>query len=156
MTSEEANKIIAEIEYWDDEDAEILNYTDEDEAIENIIDSFHPYTVPTEITIHGYVRKKVTMDAERESSWILEALLEHLDENYGGEDPTVESEVMKSAALKFVKNIFELYEPWQCEKITSKKIDTKKWVEENAQHWIDEGLAFKPISNQPLNAGVSV
>lgn len=128
--------------FWDMEDAEILVYNDKNEAIEMILDGESP-SLPEKITICGYRREKVKnfLDADQ----ILEEALERLNERYGspdGEDPET-TEEMEKAAKEFIEKIESEYVPWTCEIFTKEEIDVKKWVQENAPNWLEEGINFE-------------
>jgi hypothetical protein len=117
------------IDYWDLEDVEQLNYDDKDEAIEAILDEYP--TDPDTITLCGYRRMKITESKESIADDILERLLDHLDQEYGGEDYTEITEDMKKIAKEFVDKFMPLYPVYRCEIVCRETIDVKKWRAEN-------------------------
>lgn len=117
------------IDYWDLEDVDTLNYDDKDEAIEAILDECP--TDPDTITLCGYRRMKIRESNEKIAKRILEDLVERLDEEYGGEDDTEITEDMMKIAKKFVDKFMPLYEVWACEVVCRETIDVKKWRAEN-------------------------
>ena len=124
-----------EIEFWDDEGTEILNYTDKDEAIEYILDGLDE--LPAKYEICGYARRIMTESAESLGDSVLDDLLERLDDEYGGEDETERTDEMKKAATIFANKMLSLYSVWQCEIVKRETIDVKEWVKENRPDWLD-------------------
>ena len=117
------------IDYWDLEDIEQLNYDDKDEAIEAILDEYP--TDPDTITLCGYRRMKIT-HPDYIADDVLERLIDRLDEEYGRPDEASEiTKKMKKAAEKFVSKIILLYEVYNCEVVCRETIDVKKWRAEN-------------------------
>ena len=122
-----------EIIFWDEAGAEVLQCTDKDEAIENILDGLD--ITEGELEICGYARMEhvgLGLDAEL----IVETLIERWDEEYGGEDDTDITEEMISLGNEFVNKMSRLYEIWQCEIVHREKIDIRKWVEVNRSDWL--------------------
>jgi len=122
-----------EIIFWDEEGAEVLQCTDKDEAIENILDGLD--ITEGELEICGYARMEhvgLGLDAEL----IVETLIERWDEEYGGDDSTDITEEMIVLGNKFVNKMSRLYEIWQCEIVHREKIDIRKWVEVNRSDWL--------------------
>ena len=122
-----------EIIFWDEAGAEVLQCTDKDEAIENILDGLG--TKEGELEICGYARMEhvgLGLDAEL----IVETLIERWDEEYGGDDSTDITEEMIVLGNKFVNKMSRLYEIWQCEIVHREKIDIRKWVEVNRPDWL--------------------
>lgn len=122
-----------EIIFWDEAGAEVLQCTDKDEAIENILDGLD--ITEGELEICGYARMEhvgLGLDAEL----IVETLIERWDEEYGGDDSTDITEEMIVLGNKFVNKMSRLYEIWQCEIVHREKIDIRKWVEVNRPDWL--------------------
>ena len=125
-----------EIEFWDDEGTEILNYTDKDEAIEYILDGIGE--LPDKLEICGYTRRIMTESAESLGDSVLDDLLERLDDEYGGEDETERTDEMKKAATIFANKMLSLYSVWQCEIVKREIIDVNEWVKENCPNWLEQ------------------
>ena len=136
-----------EIVYWDcDDGAEILEHTDQDEAIGAHLDQLgEPGITPAaflkvledmgELEVFGYHRMEVTFSGGH----CLEDLLEHLDENLGDPngDGATASPSMKAAEETFLAAVIAEYKPWACEQSTSEKVDPVAWVKENNPEWLE-------------------
>ena len=135
------------IEFWDTDHAEVLYYTEEDEAIENILDNMHPVPIPKELTIYGYARTKPMDKNDRLAETILETSLEHLDEIYGNPEEDnhylQDVEGLRTVCKIFVKDFLKYYTSWQCEVVDTKTINTVEWVKKEAPHWMEEGLEWE-------------
>ena len=119
------------IELWDLEDVELLQYDEKDEAIHGILDG-ETEPLPNEIVICGYARSELPSDTKSDAGWILGQLIEHLDEECGPPDEgSAITDEMKQSANDFVKKIYGLYTPWQCEIVKRETIDVRKWVNEH-------------------------
>ena len=117
------------VDYWDQKDTEVLNYTDIDEAMEGILDDLDPGGCPETLTLVGYVRMKPTLDP----IGIVDNILEGLDETYGDMDGdyTDATEKMKEAAEVFCKVVLSEYSAWACEPVAKKTINVKEWRTNN-------------------------
>ncbi len=126
-----------EIAFWAVGDPVNLQYTDPDEAVEMYLDGLDDEW-PETVELVGYSRMKVTSGSFDE--WILENLLEHLDENYGGEDAewTEPTDAMEEAAKTFVEAVVSEYVPWACEPVEKRTVDVSEWVLENRPDWLEE------------------
>ena len=125
-----------EIVFWDTDDAEVLYFSDQNEAIEKIIDCLD--VVPDEIEVCGYKRISVSTEQDRLIESVSEHVLEYLDENYGGEDPVTEVSDIKDVSQDFITKVVEIYTPWRCEVVKREKINTRQWVEGNAPEWLSD------------------
>ena len=125
---------------------ERLRYTEKNEAIEMILDSYFPEPLPKTIELVRYVRSKINEPTETRAKDIVEEIIEYLDDDYGDpeycEDQTSINEMI-DVAKDFVSKIYDLYVPWTCEKESSEIIDCERWVREHAPNWIEEGVKFE-------------
>lgn len=130
----------SEVEFWDTDDAELLSYTDIDEAVEMILDGGDWEILPKEIEITGYKRAEVRIDLESEAEGICEHILDRLDNDheFGGEEPITSIDDIKDHAVHFLKEVVKEYTPWRCERACTIKIDAVKWVKENAPCWLED------------------
>ena len=117
---------------WGSPDEERLVYTDEDVAIEAILDGIDG-PLPETITICGFARMEV--DTLRLNP--LEDCLETLDEEYGDPDGeySESTEAMKEAERVFLAAIKKEYTTWMCEEVCRKEIDVAEWMKENRPDW---------------------
>jgi len=118
--------------FWGSPDNERLEYSDEDEAIEGILDNMND-PLPETITICGFARMEISTLYLHP----LEDCLDTLDEEYGDpeEEPTQSTETMKKAERVFLDIIKMEYTPWMCEEVCRKEIDVADWVKENRPDW---------------------
>ncbi len=117
------------VDFWDRKDAEVLNYTNIDEAVYELLDGIEPVERPETLTMVGYARMKPTLDP----IGIVDNILEGLDETYGDMDGdyTNATEKMKEAAEVFCKVVLSEYKPWACEQVVERVINVKEWTEAN-------------------------
>jgi len=125
-----------EIEFWDQDDVEQLSHSEQDEAIEYILDGLDE--LPETLEICGYARMEVKESADNLAERVLEDLIENLDDEYGGEEPTEISEKMKNKSKEFVQFILDVYESWQCEIVKRETIKVDDWVKENRPDWLEK------------------
>jgi len=118
---------------WGSPDEERLVYTDEDVAIEAILDGIDG-PLPETITICGFAR----MEIDTLRLIPLEDCLETLDEEYGDPDGeySESTEAMKEAERVFLAAIKKEYTPWACEEVCRKEITVADWVKENRPDWL--------------------
>ena len=122
---------------------EILTHSKEDEAIESWLeDMLDDDFLPETIELNGYIRENVPADyAKHQADCALEMIQEHLMERYGYEDMIdLDADDVKEFH-KVVERICTTFPSWCCEVFNTKTVDTKKWVEENCEEWINDGLA---------------
>lgn len=122
--------------FWGSPDDERLEHSDEDEAIEAILDEMgypHP-DWPETITICGFARMEVDLPSLNP----LEDCLDRLDEEYGDPDgePAQPTEAMKEAERVFLETIRKEYTTWACEEVCRKEISVAEWVKENRPDWL--------------------
>ena len=118
---------------WGSPDDERLEYIDEDEAIEEILDDIDG-PLPEAITICGFARIEINTLRLHP----LEDCLDTLDEDYGDPDgePAHPTEAMKEAERVFLETIKKEYTPWMCEEVCRKEISVADWVKENRPDWL--------------------
>lgn len=137
----------AEPEFWDADcydcirDTESLIHTDPDEAVEAYLDERCDAPLPATVKVTAFKRRKLgPRDANPE--WILESLLEQLDDEYGnpdeGTDPTP---AMKAAAEAFAEAIRREYVVWTCEAVATATVDVKAWERRYAPGWLPSPAA---------------
>lgn len=131
---------IRKVEFWDQEDGDILTHTEQDEAIEYILDGLivDVNDLPETLEICGYARKEMS---DKSLNWdveyVVESLIERWDEEYGGDDYTKITDDMKSVAENFINEMKELYIVWQCEIVKKETINVKEWIKENRPNWLE-------------------
>lgn len=124
------------VEFWDLPDAEWLYHTDKNDAIEAIIDSWHPKPIEGTFELCGYARMSIGpgyLD-------VLGYVLERLDEEYGDPDGytgTEPTQAMKDAEKAFIDTIVSEYFVWACEPIVTEQIDAMAWVKEHRPDWLE-------------------
>ena len=125
--------------FYDNDDAEILMFDNKDEFIEHEIEQVYEFDkLPKTLLVHKYQRRKVNHPIGNDVEWIMESLLERMDEEYGGEDPTEMTEEMRQACFAFVEKFQELYVPWQCDIKDKEEVDLVKWIAENRSDLVNE------------------
>lgn len=118
---------------WGSPDSERLEYTDEDEAIEGILDDIDGQ-LPERITICGFACMEVIISRLHP----LEDCLEALDEEYGNPEdgPDGPTKAMEEAERMFLEILKKEYVPWVCEEVCRKEINVAAWVKENRPDWL--------------------
>lgn len=126
-----------DIVFWDSEDEERLTYSEQDDAIECLLDGTDP--LPEKLEICGYARMELPK-AESLVSHVLDHLMETLDKEYA--DPegsyTDATDGMKEAAKVFVAAVLDEYTNWACELVKRETIDVMEWVKANRPDWLKE------------------
>ena len=107
-----------EVVFWDVDGQEILRYDDLEEAIEMILGDC-PKPLPLKLEICGYKRTTVTLDKDQTANYVSEHILEHLDENYGGEEPITEVDDIHKY---FLSHLLQLWGPLTVPKATVSQI----------------------------------
>jgi len=135
-----------EVIYWDLYCDDRLNFEDRDEAIRDYLEYIElvienidgmPFVLPETIEVFGYARRRISTNC-----WIpLEAVLEHLDEEYGDPDGgwTEPTEAMSKAEDAFIRVVCDEYEPWSCEEVWSEQVNVLEWIKEHEPEWLEEG-----------------
>jgi len=114
--------------YWGSDGDEILTCLSIVDYVEQFIDGWDSSSPPPEtIDIVGYDTKIV--DDDSLPDWFLESFLEHLDDEYGGEEGTDPTETMKAAAKEFVDKIVAEYQVWQCDIVCKKTIKISDYID---------------------------
>lgn len=122
--------------YWDHNNAEILYYTEIDDAIENYLDGLNP--IPKEIEMIEYESKVLPIDCI-ELKFGLTNILENIDEIYGNpeDDYTIPTDNMIKAYETLKDIIVKEYQVWSCEKTGKKQlINCEDWVRNNRPDWV--------------------
>jgi hypothetical protein len=131
--------------YWDCNDNECLTHSDINDAVEEYLDFFlEPKmtpeevlaTLPETVEVTGYARREI----DRKGLYPLSLLLEHLDDEYGGNEAaekTYPSAKMLEAEKAFLDVVLSEYQPYWCEPITKKIINTKEWIDEYRPDWLE-------------------
>ena len=117
------------VDFWGGLWDEHLSFEDKDEYIEDVL--LGEGEDPKELTVVGYKRREIVESHNNYADYVLEPLLERLDEEYGGEDYSKPTDAMKSAALDFISVIFSEYKVWQCEKVIEETINVAEWRKNN-------------------------
>ncbi|HDY65352.1 MAG TPA: hypothetical protein ENH84_03850 [Phycisphaerae bacterium] len=120
--------------FWDcDDDAEILNYSEKNNAIEMHLDGRDKWDGT--ITVYGYARMIAPVpDAET----VLENIFEGEWEEYVNENWPGRSIRMSQIAQQFVEAIHAEFKPWVCEVVTSEEVDVAEWIAENRPTWLED------------------
>lgn len=119
-------------------DAEELTHRHPDDAIEAYLDELGPEALASleTVTLCGF--KRMQPDWKREAAWLVDDLLERLDEELG--DPLGEGSKatpgMLAAADAFLEAFRAEYEPWACEPCGSVMVDAQAWVREHRPDWL--------------------
>jgi hypothetical protein len=131
--------------YWDCRDVEDLAHSDINDAIEEYLDLFLDpkmtpeevlATLPETVEVTGYARRTV----DRKGLYPLLLLLEHLDDEYGGNEAaekTRPSDKMLEAEKAFLDVVLSEYKPYWCEPVAEKTINTKEWIDEYRPDWLE-------------------
>lgn len=80
--------------------------------------------LPETVVVYEFARMKLP-ESERQAEWMLELLLERLDEDFADPDSskgTVPTEKMKAAALAFVRAVYGEYVVWTCEQVGKREV----------------------------------
>ncbi len=96
-----------------------------EEAVREWADERLDEELPDTVTVYGYARMQVPLDP----ACLLERVLEHLDEEHGGEDETEPTDGMKAAAQVFVDAVMKEYTPWACEQVTTQEVRVSPYVD---------------------------
>lgn len=129
-----------EIEYWDcEEDTDILYYESMDEAIESYLDShldLEDLWSTDTLTVYCFVPIYPTFQILR--GYVIEKVLEWLDEEYGSEDGYTEAtDAMIEAEGIFIDVILKEYKPQRYKVAKKIEINVAEWVKENRPDWLD-------------------
>lgn len=87
--------------------------------------------LPDSIVVIGYGLKKINIDEM--ANWILEKLLERLDENYASYDDcgiSIPTKKMKEAAIEFIKQVAKDYKVGVYEVKCKKIVHPKDYLED--------------------------
>ena len=129
------------IEYWDcDEDAEMLYCESMDEAIESYLDShlnLEDIWSTDTLTVYGFVPIYPTFQILR--GYVIEKVLEWLDEEYGPDDSYTEAtDAMIEAEGIFIEAILKEYRSKRYKVAKKVEINVAEWVKENRPDWLED------------------
>jgi hypothetical protein len=115
---------------WGSADDETLAYSDADEVFASMVNDMLPEELDREATAYQFKRVEIPRGYFNP----LERLLEDLDDEFGGEDPSEPTEAMKAAEQAFIDAVLKDYVPWRCdptgEKVT---VNLLEWAKENGE-----------------------
>jgi len=125
---------------WGPPEAESLTHSDEEDAIEDILEEMDP-PYPKTITVCGYARMWVGQ-ADLDRLTVLENALEGLDETFGDPDNYSEpTAAMRQAEQAFLQALRREYVPWGCTEVCRRDVDVATWLRENRPEWLAEARA---------------
>lgn len=113
-----------DIVFWDcDEGAEELRHTSIGRAVEDWADQLDG-ALPETVTVYGWTRAETgpVIRGMAGPFGLLESLLERLDEDYGGDDPSSPTPAMIEAEKAFLAVIAAEYVPWTCELVERRAV----------------------------------
>ena len=125
-----------EPKFWGLEGESVLSCTSIQERLQEYVDGLYPDDkIPETIELFGFDPMYVLgeEEIERLSDFILDEVLEHLDENYStaAEDPTDPSDKMKEAAKAFATVIISEYIPFDCHEVCRKTVRINDYLDES-------------------------
>lgn len=118
--------------FWGMEDEERLSCTEIGERVQKFCEDYEgDEPIPETIELIGFDSMKVNEGSYAE--WLLDNLLETLDEEYGDPDGdgTEPTEGMKQAANEFIKKVFSEYHAWNCEIVCKKTVHIKDYISDD-------------------------
>ena len=140
------------------DDPEILiDNEDELECVETYLDRLHGEPLPRTLVLRSYKRMDAASRIMR--SEVLEALMEDVEENFGGEHRNPEdaaTPAMAEAEKAFLAVVAAEYVPWQCEvdPTLDLTIDVEAWVREHCPGWLSETCSWcKGAGVSPFRKG---
>ena len=90
-----------------------------------------PDALPEWIEMHGFRRRELVPRGWQEPKYLVEEMLERLDEDYGNPDEaTAATPFMVKAAEHFVECIKRDYVVWACDAVLEIKVHVKTWQEQ--------------------------
>lgn len=91
------------------------------------------------LKVYGFKRLTLSEhDARVNADWVLETMIDNLDDEYGGGDaPTEPTPAMCAAAEAFAAVFHKEYVPWRCELVTEADVDVLSFIEEQRPDWLD-------------------
>lgn len=124
------------IDYWGDEDDEVLKYTSEDEAIEAQLEFMEDEPPPNNIAIYGFSKRRLTYEYFKGK--IIVHVLDNLDEEFKcvDADPTEITPKMLEAERVFIEAVLSEYEVSSYVPVTSKIINVNEWIKEHRPDWL--------------------
>lgn len=129
---------------WDcDGDAEQLNHSDKNDAIEAALCGSNRWNGT--ITVYGFARMVVPKPSEEDAETLVDEVFEGRWEEYIGEDGPALTDRMNEAALQFLTVLQEEFVPWACEQVTFEEVDIVEWIARKRPDWVKE-RSTNPIS----------
>ena len=128
------------IVFWGQEEDAYLAHTEKDVAIEEILDGMDDINnLPETIEVCGFTRREPSV--KHEASYVLESLLERLDDEYGNPDGgcTEATESMKAAAETFATAVLDEFTSWSCDIVKRETVNVREWIKKNRPDWLGEG-----------------
>jgi hypothetical protein len=105
--------------------AERINATTIAEAVEEWADAWvcdNDGPLPETVTLYGFAPRPFP-DPSFFDDFILEGLIERLDEDHGDpEEPTEITDAMRTACREFVAKVYAEFRPWMCEIVTEQTV----------------------------------
>lgn len=116
--------------YWGLEGDKRLTCTTIEERMEELHEDCEGNLGET-VEIVGYDPMVIDeKEQARFAAWVLESLLVNIDESeFGGEDYTSETPVMKEAAAEFIKKIVAEYKVWPCDEVCRKTVKVADYID---------------------------
>ena len=117
---------------YDDEE---LTYSDPDEYIGSELEQYLPEEqLPETIRVCEYKPMGITWRGL--DDYVLEHLIETLDDEYGPPGGTDITADMRTAAFLFVERIRRQYRVYQCEMVSVEVVNVGEWIREHRPDWL--------------------
>lgn len=120
------------IDFWGLPGDVLMDCEDIAELVERYVADYE--VAEEEITIYGYVKKEINKD--RLADWVIDELLEHMDDEYTieeGNKKIAQYESTKRAALRLVDSIIaDGYKVETLDKVCEKKIKISDYIEKES------------------------
>ena len=120
--------------HWSNE-AEQLKTTTPGAAVDDYVEYLHqaelgedPPPIPEYVTIYGYAPMAIQPP---DPGWILDEVLDRIEEEYGNPDgPREPTDRMRAAASEFIDLVAEEWgEPYWCEVVETRRVKVRDYVE---------------------------
>ena len=122
--------------YWHwSNDAETLAFTTPGAAVDDYVEYLHqvelgedPPPIPEYVTLYGYAPMAIQLP---DPEWILDELLDRIEEEYGDPDgPREPTDRMRAAASEFIDLVVEEWgEPYWCEVVETRQVKVRDYVD---------------------------
>lgn len=122
---------------WEDLDgAEVISYTDPDDAMEMILDGYHGQPTPRTVELLGYAPKVFSYTADGVAVHIAENLDDWLTEDHGNpEEATELPKELHDALDAFAAAVVKHWPVWQCDEVERCTVNCVAWVRANRPGW---------------------